>query len=164
MRNVIRALDEIRTCCEEERDIPSELRPWLSEALGRFLDQHCDDLDDAFGLRQGRGGVPWWLERGIAERDAALRELAQVHFAQESISRQARKIADMSARYEVTRWRRDAVNTHMPEEYAGTPRQYLFAAFRSGARMPLSGRHLRSVLRTSAIESGVGQGDDACLA
>ena len=61
MRNVIRALDEIRTCCEEERDIPSELRPWLSEALGRFLDQHCDDLDDAFGLRQGRGGVPWWL-------------------------------------------------------------------------------------------------------
>lgn len=164
MRNVIRALDEIRTCCEEERAIPSELRPWLSAALGRFLDQRCDDLDDAFGLRQGRGGVPWWLEKGIAERDAALRELARRHFAQESLSTQARIIADMSARYEVTRWRSDAVNTHMPDDFAGTPRQYLFAAFRSGARMPLSRRHLRSVLRNPTSDEGADRRDDACLA
>ena len=74
------------------------------------------------------------------------------------------KIADMSARYEVTRWRSDAVNTHMPDNYAGTPRQYLFAAFRSGARMPLSRRHLRSVLRNPTSDEGADRRDDACLA
>lgn len=164
MRNVIRALDEIRTCCEEERSIPSELQRWLSTALGRFLDQHCTDLDDAFGLRQGRGGVPWWLEQGIVERDTALRALAERHLSHETLSTQARLIAEMARRYEAGGWRRDAENADMPAGYAGTCREYLFRAFRSGARMPLSKRHLRSVLRAPAKHERADRGGDVCLA
>jgi len=34
----------------------------------------------------------------------------------------------------------------MPAGYAATVKEYLFRAFRSGARMPLSERQLRNIL------------------
>lgn len=147
MMHTIRALTEIRDCCGQRRSIPPELQPWLSDAIGKFLDKSCEDLDEAFGLKKERGGVPWWLEFGIAERDDALRQLAREHLSSYGISAQARMICEMAHRYETSAWPRDARKAAMPEHYAGTSRQYLWRAFRSGARMPVSARHLRNVLQ-----------------
>ena len=147
MLTTIQALSEIRLCCEEQRAIPEDLQPWLGDAIGKFLDKNCCDLDEAFGLRRERGGVPWWLERGIRERDKALREFAVTQFGSQEISAQARLIEEMARRYETTSWTRDAAKSTMPRHYSGTPRQYLWRAFRSGARMPISARHLRNILR-----------------
>lgn len=164
MMHVIRSLVEIRSCCGDKRAIPPELQCWLADAIGKFLDKSCDDLDEAFGLRKERGGVPWWLERGITVRDRALRQLAEEFLTARGIGAQAKSISEMARRYESTCWPRDAALPDMPSHYAGTARQYLWQAFRSGARMPVSARHLRNVLQCAPSETSGGHLAGDCAA
>jgi hypothetical protein len=98
-------------------------------------------------VTQGHGGVPWWREAAIRERDAALRALAEAHFACLTVYARAREIAELAARYETTCWLRDRLAAEMPERYRGTPKAHLWRAFKSGAKMPVSARRLRTLLR-----------------
>jgi len=79
MLDSIEALSKVRQSCIADTPIPREIQLWLAGSIGRYLDHLTSDLDDAFGLNTGRGGVPWWLVRGIQERDTALRKLAAMY-------------------------------------------------------------------------------------
>lgn len=142
----IEALQAIHSRCTADQPLTPDLQIWLAESLGRYLEHDCDNLNEAFGVVQGHGGVPWWRERDIRERDAALRALANAHMSGLSIYGRAKAVAEISERYETTCWPRDRRLDAMPERYRGTAKEHLWRAFRSGAKMPVSERRLRTLL------------------
>ena len=154
MLHAIAALDAVRECCQTEQPLPPELGDWLAGSIEKFLTKECDDLNESFGIVQAHGGVPWWLERGIRQRDEALRELARLYFPGLTVSAQAAHIRRLAQRYEGTAWPRDARSGDMPRRYSGTPQAYLWEAFKSGARMPVSERHLRTLLQPTGTDPG----------
>jgi hypothetical protein len=103
-------------------------------------------LNDAFGIRNARGGIPWRTEVCIRRRDAALRALATTFMADLSISAQAERTHQLSSRYAASAWRFDRERQDMPASYRGTPHEMLWLAFKSGATMPLCKRQLRTIL------------------
>ena len=143
----IETLNAIRDRCAQDRPLTADMREWLARSLDRYLDHECVNLNEAFGVVQGHGGVPWWRERAIRRRDAALRALSKLHFGDASIYSRAKAISDLSIRYMTTSWPRDRKLDAMPERYRGTPMEYLWEAFRSHAKMPVSERRLRTLLR-----------------
>lgn len=142
----IETLRTIHQCCAQDRPLTSELRDWLAESLGRYLGHDCDNLNAAFGVIQGHGGVPWWRERAIRERDAALRSLSRAYPGDLSIYARAKAVAELSERYATTCWPRDRLLDAMPDRYRGTLKEHLWRAFRSEAKMPVSERRLRTLL------------------
>ncbi len=125
--------------------LPAPLAIWLAHSLRAFLDRQHDDLEDALGLRWGRGGVPWWMDEAIRARDAALHRLAGMLLPAGSGSARARAVHLRSMRYAGTAWPRDRQLAGMPEAYLGTEREFLWRAFASGAAMPLGERRLRQI-------------------
>jgi hypothetical protein len=119
---------------------------WLAASLQSYLDRQSESLNDAFGLRNPRGGVPWRMEASMRARDEALRSLAKQHFPALNTSAQAARIRALSTRYEASGWRFDRVQECMPKAYEGTPHELLWRAFKSGAAMPLGTRQLRTIL------------------
>jgi len=51
-----------------------------------------------------------------------------------------------AVRYGASAWRHDRGVGEMPRAYAGTDREPLWRAFRSGAPMPLGERQLRNII------------------
>ena len=139
-------LREIVGRCQSGKPLDEGLAQWLATSLDQFLHRRCSSIEDAFGLRAPRGGVPWWLEEAIRGRDAALRELAARHFTELSVAARARRIHSISARYGASAWRHDRENDDRPERYRGTPTEFLWRAFKSGAPMPVCERQLRNIL------------------
>ncbi len=146
MTTTVETLREISTLCRQGRPMAHTDAVWLATALERFLTRQCRTLEDAFGLHYPRGGVPWWSEEAIRIRDRALRELAARFLDGRSVNTQAREIRSLSLRYGASAWRFDAAHADMPAGYTGSAKEYLWRAFRSGARMPLSERQLRNIL------------------
>lgn len=139
-------LHSIRTRCAASLPLTPDLQHWLTESLGRYLAHDCGDLNTAFGVTQGHGGVPWWREDAIRKRDTALRALAREHFGDLSVYGRAKAIAAITARYQTTCWPRDRLAERMPERYRGTPKENLWRAFKSAAKIPVSERRLRTLL------------------
>ena len=137
---------EIARRCRRGEPLNPPLLQWLGASLDRFLLRRCPTIEDAFGLRAPRGGVPWWLEEAIRCRDTALRELAGRFFADASIARRARQIHVLAVRYAASAWRYDRERDASPARYGGTPGEWLWRAFKSGAPMPICERQLRSIL------------------
>jgi hypothetical protein len=79
-------------------------------------------------------------------RDAILCALAQRFFPGVPVSIQAARIAAHAERYAAAQWPSDRVAGALPPRYHGGPDEYLWAAFKSGAPMPLAKRHLRRIL------------------
>ncbi len=142
----IETLHAIHTRCAEGLPLTPDLRSWLANSLDRYLGHTCDNLNVAFGVIQGHGGVPWWRERAIRERVAALRALSGGHYGDISVYSRAKAIAAISRRYQTTCWLRDRQLDEMPDRYRGTPKEHLWRAFRSEAKMPVSERRLRTLL------------------
>src|SRR5262245_8802972 len=126
MLTTITKLREIRQCCVCEKPLASEHMHWLAESLDAFLSHRCRSLDEAVGLKFGRGGVPWWLEEAMRKRDAALRELARQYLADCSVSAQATRIRFMSARYAASAWQQDKNHCAMPTRYISTEAECLW--------------------------------------
>jgi len=76
MLAAIKNLRAIRERCHDGAPLDPSLSHWLAESLDRYLGHECASIDDALGLRQPRGGMPWWLVEAMYERDGALRDLA----------------------------------------------------------------------------------------
>ena len=131
-----------RTC----EPLPEPLASWLATSLQSYLDRRAESLNDAFGVRNARGGVTCGMEASMRARDEALRLLAAQHFSQLACSAQAEQIRRLSTRYETAGWRFDRAREAMPAAYAGTPYEFLWRAFKSGAAMPLGTRQLRTIL------------------
>lgn len=146
MMTAIASLRDIARCCRTGATLEADQARWLAEGLERFLAHRSPSIDEAFGLRFPRGGVPWWREEAMRRRDAALRTLAARHHAGETVTAQARAIATAAARYAASAWRDDARLDAMPAHYAGTAREPLYRAFASGAPMPLGERQMRNIL------------------
>ena len=139
-------LREIVTRCRDGGTLHPELANWLGGCLDAFLTRRVRDIDEAFGLRMGRGGMPWWMEEAVRKRDGALRALARHRNLPPSVRGKARVICDLANRYAASAWRIDKERDEMPPAYAGTPKEYLWIAFRSGAPMPIGERQLRMIL------------------
>ena len=146
MLQEISYLREIAETCRQGAALEPELASWLGSRLEEFLGHRVRHLHDAFGLRNGRGGVPWWMEEAIRKRKAALRLLSDKYYEDLSPSARARKICQCTERYAASAWRFDKTRAEMPETYEGTPKQYLWEAFRSGAPMPIGERQLRAIV------------------
>src|SRR5262245_54428157 len=146
MLSTIKDLREIARCCNEGRQLNDRLARWLGRSLGDFLAHRTHTLDDALGLRSARGGVPWWQEEAMRQRNAFLRELRQNFFSHESLSGQARQIYVLAVRYASSAWRFDRNQDVLPAVYRDTPKEFLWNAFKSGAPMPIGERQLRTIL------------------
>lgn len=142
----IENLRDISQKCLAEEPLTDDQARWLGDCLSNFLSHRCGTMDEAFELRFARGGVPWWREEAIRKRNAALQELGARFFPQLSLHARAERIAEMSLRYAATAWRFDRDKDAAPAPYIGTPKEYLWEAFSSGASMPLSQRQLRNIL------------------
>ena len=146
MLNHIGTLREISECCRTGRKFDAGHVRWLGSALQKFLSHECISLDEALGLKFPRGGVPWWMEEAMRERDAALRQLVRRFCPDKSVRAQAQYIVSRSRRYAASAWRFDREKKDMPREYLGTQKACLWRAFKSGASMPISERRLRDLL------------------
>jgi hypothetical protein len=142
----IETLHAIHNRCMGDLPLTPDLRNWLANSLGRYLGHDCENLNEAFGLIQGHGGVPWWHERAIRQRNAALRALSRETYSDISVYSRAKAIAEISERYQTTCWPRDRQLSEMPECYQDTPKAHLWRAFKSEAKMPVSARRLRTLL------------------
>lgn len=142
----VERLREIARLCLNGEPLDIDLSQWLGDALESYLEREAASLDEALGLRYGRGGVSCWREAALRRRDAALRELAQTCFADDvSPCCRSKKIAEMAQRYAATAWRTDRVRSAMPDHYQGNEKEFLWRAFRSGALMPLGERQIRNI-------------------
>ena len=139
-------LREVARRCRAGEQLPAELAAWLGISLEDFLFHRRRSLDDALGLRWPRGGVAWWMEEAIRARDAALRELARRFYPVQSVSAQARDVYNRSIRYAASAWLRDRNRGEMPAQYRGSPHEWLWHAFVSGAAMPVGECQLRQIL------------------
>lgn len=143
---VIDDLREIARCCQQGERMDERLTRWLGGALERYLTQQARTIEEALGLRAPQGGVPWHLEEALRHRDAALRDLATWFCDGQSATAQAKQIHSWSVRYAAAAWRFDRNRPEMPARYRGTEKALLWRAFKSGARMPICERQLRSIL------------------
>ncbi len=146
MLAAISNLREISERCHNGEPLDPSLSKWLAERLDRFLCHECTSIDDALGLRQPRGGVPWWLIEAMYQRDGALRDLADTVADDRSLSNRAREVRRLTIRYVASAWRYDQNREAMPASYRGNCREYIWKAFKSGAPMPLGERQLRNIL------------------
>jgi hypothetical protein len=142
----IESLREISRRCQTAEPLDEELARWLGDSLERFLAHGCRTLDEALGLCFPQGGVPWWMEEAIRTRDEVLRAFADTLDPDLSTTGRAREIRAITLRYAASAWRHDRERHEMPPTYAGTPKELLWRAFKSGAAMPLGERQLRTIL------------------
>ena len=146
MLATIETLREISHRCLANEPLSTEQSRWLGDSLRNFLTHQSSSVDDAMGLKFPQGGVPWWREEAIRNRNGALRELGERYFGTLSPCARAREIWTLATRYAASAWRHDRDRREMPARYRGTPQQYIWRAFESGAAMPVCRRQLRTIL------------------
>lgn len=146
MSTAIERLREVSQLCRQGKPLDDELSAWFGDCLRRFLERGAESFEEAFGVPACRGGVPWWKEERMRRRDAALRDLARTIPEGLSTGARVREMHRQSVRYAATAWLRDRQAEDMPSAYAGTAREFLWRAFRSGAPMPLGERQLRNIV------------------
>lgn len=146
MPTAIDRFRDISRHCRDGAPLPRDLAAWLAGGLAAFLERRAPDLDRAFGLVLGQGGVPWWREEAIRRRDGELRRYAALAHPLGGVTQRARAVARALARYAAGAWRfeRDALD--VPAHHRGRAEAHLWRAFKSGAAMPLGERQLRTVL------------------
>jgi hypothetical protein len=146
MLSTIDNLREIARRCLAGEPLGEDLAEWLGGSLKSYLEQAYRSVDDALGLHFPPGGIPWWREEAIRLRDAALRELAEHFYGEFSPCGRAREISTIANRYAASSWRFDQSREAMPSRYEGSPKEYLWRAFKSGATMPIGERQLRNII------------------
>ena len=146
MLHVIANMRSVVELCQTRQPLPEPLAAWLADSLQAFLERETPSLNDAFGVRNARGGIPWRTEACIRQRDEALRSLAATFMSNFSIAAQAGRIHQLSSRYAASTWRFDRERSAPPPSYHGTAHEMLWFAFKSGATMPLCKRQLRTIL------------------
>ncbi len=139
-------LREIMAHCVEGEPLGGDLAAWLGEAIDGFLTRQFCTLDESLGLIFPRGGIPWWREEANRKRNAALCYLAETFLSELALGMQAQEIWTTAMRYAASTWRFDRDKVDMPVHYAGTPKECLWQAFKSGAPMPIGERQLRNIL------------------
>jgi hypothetical protein len=146
------AIDNLRVIaelCRTGEPLPEPLAAWLANSVHSYLESRDSSLNDAFGIRNPRGGIPWRKKASMRMRDDALRSLACSFLRTYSLSGQAERVHQLALRYAASAWRIDRERDEMPATYRGTPHAFLWSAFKSGAPMPLGERQLRTILHAN---------------
>ena len=143
---IIENLREITERCFADEPLGHDLAEWLGSALDDYLTRQSRTIEEALGLIFPKGGIPWWREEANRKRDEALRYLAETFLVDLSPCKQANEIWTIAMRYAASAWRFDRESEDMPERYAGSLKECLWRAFKSGAAMPLGERQLRNIL------------------
>jgi hypothetical protein len=146
MMGTIQELREISLRCQQGKPLDVKHLNWLGKSLQKFLEHQCLSVDEALGIKNPRGGVPWWREEQMRVRDDALRDLARNFNSNGSVTAVARQICMVARRYAASAWRFDHKLDAMPNNYAGTSKENLWKAFKSGAPMPLGERQVRQII------------------
>ena len=146
MLMAIERLRQVSDLCQEGKPMDENLANWFGGCLGDFLERRTESFEEAFGLPSCRGGVPWWKEERMHRRDRALRAMARGLSDGQPVGALVREICTLSKRYAASAWRIDRNYEDMPPAYAGTPKEFLWQAFQSGAPMPLGERQLRNIV------------------
>lgn len=142
----INRLRKVSRCFQAGLPLDDDLAQWLGSSINSFLSQQSASIDEALGIKFDRGGIPWWREEAIRKRNAAIRALADELASVSCTTAAAREIHKLSVRYAASAWRFDHMADAMPARYAGTAREHLWQAFKSGAPMPIGERQLRTIL------------------
>ncbi len=146
MLSAINNLREINRRCRDGEALDPALSFWFAERLDLFLCHEYRSIDDALGLREERGGVPWWLAEAMVARDRALRDLAELVADGRSITARAREVRRRTVSYAGSAWRHDEACEAMPTAYRNKAHEFIWRAFKAGAPMPLGERRLRNIL------------------
>ena len=99
---MLATIQKLRDISQSRRNgmpLDPDLARWLAAALEKFLNRGMPTIDAAMGLHAPRGGVFWWLEIAMRERDQTLRALAAYRFLDSSINKQADSIQRLVAHY-----------------------------------------------------------------
>jgi len=130
--------------------LPAELALWLQRSLGTVAERGVAERGGADAApATPPAELPWpgnAESARIALRNAVLRALAHRFFTGVPVSIQAGLIGVRAERFEFAQWPRDRKRGHLPAGYRDTPDEFLWAAFKSGAPMPLDKRSLRRIL------------------
>jgi hypothetical protein len=128
--------------------LPEELLIWLARVLGAKDHRRAANEGAAPGLAGAlpADGAAAHIAARHAARNAVLRALAQRFFPGVPVSIQAALIAVRAERYAQAQWPRYRDRARIPARDRHTPDEYLWAAFKSGAPMPLGKRDLRRIL------------------
>lgn len=146
---VFASIDNLRNImgqCFDGKALDGDLAEWLGAAIDGYLTRQFQTLEEALGLIFPRGGVPWWREEAMRKRNAALRYHAETFLDNLTLGMRAQRIWTEAGRYAASTWRFDKDYNEMPLRYAGTPKECLWQAFKSGAPMPIGERQLRNIL------------------
>lgn len=125
--------------------LPAELALWLQRSLGTLAGHAGAEA----ALSAPPAELPWpgnAESARMAARNAVLRALAHRFFTGVPVSIQAALIAVRAERFAFAQWPRDRDHCQIPARYRDTPDEFLWAAFKSGAPMPLDKRALRRIL------------------
>lgn len=71
MLHTIQRLRDIAQACRLGVPLQGDLAAWLSHSLELFLTHHAASVDEAFGLRAPRGGVPWQRQEAVPSHNAS---------------------------------------------------------------------------------------------
>lgn len=148
LHNVARLREAARRL--ESGEPINELGPWLADALNDYLKHAAQGvtLEAALDIDPGSVRDPRRAHSGLDERDAAIRRLADEHFAGLEIEPTARAILSEARRYRAGRWRLECDRDAPPAEHQGTTTELLWRAFHAAAeKFPHSTRQLRRIIR-----------------
>ena len=125
------------------------LGTWLLPRLENYLTNapHGTTLDEALDLTVAPGGLPWWRQEELDQRNVAFRDLAKKHFGNLDLNGQADEILRAARRYRGGRWRFDRSTEFNSKKYADLRSQLLYEAFWHGdGDVPDSKRQICRIL------------------
>jgi len=93
-------------------------------------------MDKALELDAGPGKDPWWVVKARQRRNQAIRDFVRAMFDDVGTEGGVPKAAGREIRkYQTDVWPRDRTRSAMPDTYRGTPREFLYTAFREASRI-----------------------------
>ena len=102
----LEAVAKLRAFAVDPSD--THVAAWVATRIAEYLEHAAEGrtLDEALGLKPGRGEASWWRLEAMKARDAAIKRFAQP-FADEPVAEQARRVLVAADRYRRGRWRFD---------------------------------------------------------
>jgi hypothetical protein len=142
------ARDHLHELATFLRGSPAGLSTAATHYLADAIDDHLNagvPLDQALGLRPGRGQRTFQTITVLGQRDALLRDIAARFFPGQTIEAQSHGIADAWSRYDANAWQRERGLEHCPPHRAGRLEGELFKLQKLRPR-PLRWRQIFAIL------------------
>lgn len=140
------AIDRLRRIAARLVELGDADSDWFAAALTQYESSARFGLsiDEALGLRPGRGQTAWWEMEANNRRDELIRQIAKRFFGDLVQRDAAAAIIGKARLYESATWKTHRQFTSPPESIQGSLRGDLFLLLKTGA--PLSVRTAQRAL------------------